>query len=180
MKDQIGAAGRRLDAAENSLRSWASQRDAWTKRLSDVESRLDGTLRAARRQTQEIVARAQQNMRAEIDRRTTSLQARMDRLQTDQASADSQLKRFQEQVNQTEAANSREVAQLRQELRQARDANNAAMADVNRQVAGVDQRSSQSASDLESIHRKVDIGNAPSSSWERIHYVKWRRVSAWT
>ena len=58
MQDQIGAAGRRIDAAEATLRSWTSQRDAWSKRLSSVESRIDGTLRAARKQAEEIVARA--------------------------------------------------------------------------------------------------------------------------
>ncbi len=156
MQDQIGAAGRRIDAAEATLRNWTSQRDAWSKRLTAMEARLDGILRATRKQTEEMVARAQQNMRAELDRRSGTLQARIDRVQTAQQSADTQLSRVEEHLNQLQAANTREVDQLREELRQARNANNTAMADVDRQIARVDQRSSQSASDLDSIHRKVD------------------------
>jgi predicted nucleic acid-binding Zn-ribbon protein len=156
MHDQIGAASHRIDAAEETLRSWTSQRDAWVKRLDGVESRIDGTLRAARKQTEEIVARAQQNMRAEVDQRTASLAVKMDRLQTVQQSADSQLKGFQEQLNQVQAANGREVAQLREELRQTREAHDAAVTDLDRHVARVDQRSSQSTTDLESIHSKID------------------------
>jgi hypothetical protein len=156
MQDQIGAAGRRIDAAEEALRSWSSQQDAWNKRLGAMESRIDGILRASRKQTDEIVTRAQQSMRAELDRRTESLQTRLDRVQTAQQSTGTQLSRFEEQLNQMQVANNREVEQLREELRQARSATSAAMADVDGRIARVDQRSSESASDLESIHRKVD------------------------
>ncbi len=156
MQDQIGAAGRRIDAAEEALRNWTSQRDAWNKRLGAMEARIDGVLRAARKQTEEIVGRSQQNMRAELDRRTASLQTKLDRVQTAQQSADTQLSRVEEQLTQMQAANNREVGQLREELRQAKSDNTAAMADADRRIASVDQRSSQSASDLQSIHRKVD------------------------
>jgi predicted nucleic acid-binding Zn-ribbon protein len=156
MQDQIGAAGRRIDAAEEALRSWSSQQDAWNKRLGAMESRIGGILRASRKQNGELVARAQQGLRAELDRRTESLQTSLDQVQTAQQSADAQLSRVEERLNQMQVANNREVEQLREELRQARSASTAAMADIDGRIARVDQRSSQSASDLESIHRKVD------------------------
>jgi hypothetical protein len=56
MQETIGTVCRRIDAAEDGLRSWTSQRDDWAKRLSDVESSIDGTLRTA------LVARTQRNM----------------------------------------------------------------------------------------------------------------------
>ncbi len=156
MHDQIDAAGRRIDAAEASMRGWTSQRDAWSQRLSGIESRIDGTLRAARKQAEDIVARSQRNMRTELDQRTASLQGRMDRLQTAQESRDTQVRRLEEQLNQAQAANSREVAQLREDIHQAREDDNAVVANLGHQLANVDQRSSQSTADLESVHRKID------------------------
>jgi len=156
MHDQLVAAGRRIDAAENALGNWTSQRDAWAKRLSSVEARIDGTLRSARKQAEEIVARAQQNMQAELNQRTANLQAKMDRIQSNQQSTDAQLSGLQEQLRQLQAANSREVEGLRDGFRQSNDAGNATMASLNREIARIDQRSGQSQSDLESIHRKVD------------------------
>jgi hypothetical protein len=55
-----------------------------------------------------------------------------------------------------QAANRREVEQLRAELHEGRDADAAVMTDVKGQLARVDERSSQSRSDLASIHRRVD------------------------
>jgi chaperonin cofactor prefoldin len=156
MQDQIGAAGRRIDAAEQTLQRWTSQQDAWNKRLGAMESRINDILRAARKQTEGIVARAQQNMRAELDNRTSNLQNRIDGVQAAQQSEETQLSRVEEQLNKMQTANNSEVEQLREELRQVSSANSAAMADVDHRIESVDQRGRQSASDLESIHRKVD------------------------
>ncbi|HLH18794.1 MAG TPA: hypothetical protein VKX45_16365 [Bryobacteraceae bacterium] len=156
MQEQIGAAGRRLDAAEGALHSWTSQREEWAKRLSGVESKVDGVLHAARRQAEQLVARAQRNMQAELDRRTTSLQARMDGLQSSQQLADSRLDRFEQQLHQVQAANQRDLENLRAEMRQSRESDSALMANVNRRLADVDERSSQSRTDLAAIHRNTD------------------------
>ena len=156
MQAQLVAAGQRIDAAENALRSWTSQRDAWEKRLGSVEAKIGGTLRAARKQAEEIAARTQQHMEAELDQRSASLQAKVNQIQSAQQSTDTRLNGFEEQLNRMQAANEREVERLREELRQSQEAGNATMASLNRQIARVDQRSDQSAIDLESIHRKVD------------------------
>ena len=156
MQDQLVTAGHRISAAEEALRNWTSQRDAWEKRLGSVEARIGGILRAARKQAEETAAKTQQHMEAELDQRAASLQAKVDKLQSVQQSADTRLSGFEEQLTRMQAANEREVERLREELRQSQEAGNATMASLNHDMARIDQRSGQSASDLESIHRKVD------------------------
>ncbi len=156
MQDQIGAAGRRIDAAEAVLRNWASRHDDLAKRLSVVESKVNGTLRAARRQAEQLAAQAQRNMQAELDRRTASLQSRMDGLQSSQQQADSRLASFEEQLQQVQAANQRDRERLRAEIRQSRESDSALLANVNRQLAQVEEQSSRSSSDLAAIHRNMD------------------------
>jgi len=156
MQNQLVADGRRIDAAEDALRGWTSQQDAWDKRLGSVEARIGGILRAARKQAEEIAARTQQHMEAELDQRTTSLQVKVDGIQSAQQSNDTRLSGFEEQLNRMQAANSREVERLREELRQSQDAGNTTMASMNQEIGYIGQRSDQNTSDLESIHRKVD------------------------
>jgi uncharacterized protein (DUF342 family) len=117
---------------------------------------VDGTLRAARKQANEIAARTQQHMQAELDERTKNLQANVGRIQSAQQSTDTRLSSLQEQLNQMQAANGQEVERLREELRQSRNAENATLTSLNQQIARVDQQSDQSKSDLESLHRRVD------------------------
>jgi predicted nucleic acid-binding Zn-ribbon protein len=156
IQGQLAVAGQRINAAEDALRNWTSQRDAWDKRLSGVETRIGGILRTARKQAEEVAAKSQQHMEGELDQRSASLQDKMDKLQSAQQSADTRLSGFEEQLNRMQAANEQEVERLREELRQSQDAGKATMASVNHEIARIDQRSGQSASDLESIHRKVD------------------------
>jgi hypothetical protein len=156
MQGQLVAAGRRIDAAEDALRSWTGERDAWAKRLNKVEARADGTLRTARKDAAEIAARTGQRIEAQLDQRTTDLQAKVDRIELAQQSADTRLSSMQGQLNQMQAANNQEVEHLREEVRQARDAGDATLAGLDRRIARVDQRSDKSRSDLESLHRRVD------------------------
>ena len=156
MQDQLVAAGRRISAAEDAVRSWTSEREAWAKRLNKVEARVDGALRAARKNAEEIAARTEQRVQAQLDERTTNLQAKVDRIQAAEQSVDTRLSSMQGQLNQMQAANEQEVERLREEVRQAREAGNATLADLDRQIARVDQRSDESRSDLESLHRRVD------------------------
>jgi chaperonin cofactor prefoldin len=150
------AAGRRISAAEDAVRSWTSEREAWAKRLNKVEARVDGTLRAARKDAEEIAARTEQRVQAQLDERTTNLQAKVDRIQSAEQSVDARLSSMQGQLSQMQAANEQEVERLREEVRQAREAGNATLAGLDRQIARVDQRSDESRSDLESLHRRVD------------------------
>ena len=156
MQDQLTAAGRRIGSAEDALRSWAGERDAWAKRMGQVEAKVNSTLRAARAQAEQIAARTQQHMQAELDKRTENLQAKVDRIQAAQQSTDTRLGSVQEQLHQIEAVNSQEMERLREELRQSRNAENATLAGLDRQIARVGERSDRSQSDLASLHRKVD------------------------
>ncbi len=156
MQGKLVEAGRRIDAAEDALRNWTSQQDAWAKRLGAAEAKIDGTLRAARKQADEIAVRTQQHVQTELDRRALNLETKLDRIQSAQRLTDTNLNNLQEQLTQMQAANRGEMESLRAELRQSRDAGDATLANLNREIARVDQRSDRSRSDLESIHRKVD------------------------
>jgi anti-anti-sigma factor len=153
---QLMAAGQRIDAAESALRDWGSQRDAWSGRLTRIEARLDGTVRTARKQVEEAIARAQQRMQADLDRRTATLQSRLDAVQSAQQSADARIASLTQELDQVKAANSREAGRLRQEFRDGKSAADAELANLNRQVTGVSQRADQSDRDLAAVHRRVD------------------------
>ena len=67
------------------------------------------------------------------------------------------MRRLEEQLNQAQAANSREVEQLREELHQARDADNAAMVATSvARFTALISGAARAQADLESVHRKID------------------------
>ena len=102
------------------LRNWTSQQDAWAKRLGAAEAKIDGTLRAARKQADEIAVRTQQHVQTELDRRALNLETKLDRIQSAQRLTDTNLNNLQEQLTQMQAANRGEMESLRAELRQSR------------------------------------------------------------
>jgi len=104
LQSQLAAAGQRIGAAEEALRNGSLQAEAWTRRFSKIEARLDRFLRTARTQAEEIAGRAQERIQAELDLRTGTLQTRIDALESAQHSADSRLADVQAQLEQLRAA----------------------------------------------------------------------------
>src|SRR5262249_38659349 len=87
----ISLAGNRIETLENAYRTWSSQQDSWALQLKQMEAKFDGGMRTVRKQAEEIVARAQARMQDDLDRRTAALQARVDKLQSAQNTADARL-----------------------------------------------------------------------------------------
>lgn len=116
IQGQLAAAGQRIDAAETTLRGWSTQRDAWERRLTKVETRLGGTLRAARKQAEDIAGRMRQQMQAELDQRTGALESRVDGIQAAQQSADARIAGLQEQLDQLKSANGQGAVRLDEQL----------------------------------------------------------------
>lgn len=116
MQGQLAAAGQRIDAAETALQGWSTQRDAWVRRLTRVEARLGGTLRAARKEAEDIAARAERRMQAALDRRTGALESRVDGIEAAQQSADARIAGLQEQLDQLKSGGSQDFTQLHDQL----------------------------------------------------------------
>jgi len=116
MQGQLAAAGQSIDAAETALQGWSTQRDAWEHRLTRVEARLGGTLRAARKQAEDIAGRARQQMQAALDQRTGALEFRVDSIEAAQQSADARIASLQEQLDQLKSGSGRDSTQLDDQL----------------------------------------------------------------
>ncbi|HUB82119.1 MAG TPA: STAS domain-containing protein [Bryobacteraceae bacterium] len=93
MQANLVAAGQRIDAAENSVRSWAADRDQWRKR---VEAKIDRALPGARRQAND--------RQAAIDQRTSNLQTQVNNLQAAQTATETRVSNVEQQVRQLQNA----------------------------------------------------------------------------
>ncbi|MEO8659335.1 MAG: STAS domain-containing protein [Bryobacteraceae bacterium] len=100
--DDLAATGKRLDATEAAIRDWNAQRAAWGHRLDTVENRVDGAVNAARAEAEVVAAKSQQRIQVDLDRKTHSIENRLDSLQAAQKAADARLAAMQSQIQQTQ------------------------------------------------------------------------------
>ena len=98
MQANLVAAGQRIDATENSMRNWVAERDQWGKH---VEAKIDGALRNARQQANEVT-HGRQILQAEIDQRTSNLQTQVNNIQAAQKATDDRVANVEEQVRELE------------------------------------------------------------------------------
>ncbi len=100
IQGQVAAAGQGIAVAQTTLQGCDTQRGAWAHRLTRVEARLVGILGAARKQAEDITARAEQRMPAALDQRTGAVESRVDSVQAAQQSTDARIAGLQEQLDQ--------------------------------------------------------------------------------
>lgn len=155
MHDDLAAAGKRLDVAEAALKDWNAQRDAWALRLATVEGRLDGVVNAARKQAESVTARSQQRMQADLDRRTGSMQARLDAVQSAQQASDARVAGLQSQLQRVQSYNQQELSRLREDLGHQGDVHTSGLANLDQRVATIDQQTGESSRQLDAVRNKL-------------------------
>ena len=126
LEQSLSGAAVRLDAAEEKIRAWTGDRDAFEQRLQKLEERTRSQLHLARKQAQELAAQAHARLLGEMDRRTQALNIRLERVESGQQSGGAQLARLEQEI----AALRRDVDQ---QVSLARN-------DAGRDVARLDQR----------------------------------------
>ena len=156
MEGQLAGVGQRIDAAETSLRGWTKQREALGQRITNVESRLGRTLQAARKEAQDITARAQNDMQAMVDKRTAALETSLGAVQAAQQSEDIHIANLQQQFDQTKAANVQEIAQLHDQMAQQQTAERDDIAALDSRIASAGGQAGQNNVAMAAGHNGVD------------------------
>ncbi|MBI3473859.1 MAG: hypothetical protein HY013_21090, partial [Candidatus Solibacter usitatus] len=64
LQDALNTAGKRIEAAEENLRSWNLDLDSLRQRVAGLDARLGSGLRAAKKEMQEAATRSQQRAQA--------------------------------------------------------------------------------------------------------------------
>jgi chaperonin cofactor prefoldin len=77
----------------------------WKDRFDKIEARLNGSLRASRRQTERLVAGSENRVRADMDQRTSELRSQLAALEEAQRATDARMADLQEQLQQSQASN---------------------------------------------------------------------------
>lgn len=149
MQNSLAAVSGRMDAAEQKLQSWASDRDGLMERVQQVESRMSGTLHAARQQTRQLVAQAEQRMQAELDRRSAATDARLSQIEAGQQAERERLATLQAEVSSVRQGMTQQLAQARQETGRN-------LASLDQRVTDLDQQSDRSRSRLDALNRQLD------------------------
>jgi len=137
----FAALGGRMNSAEASLRDLTANWNGLSERVDKLDHKIGSTLAVARRQTQERIAQAEGHMRAEMDKQARMTDARLARVESDQAEQTARLAQVQDQL-QKQAQLQTEVAGLRQEMAGQQNTtgrNLASLRDqVNRSQSGLD------------------------------------------
>jgi hypothetical protein len=149
----ISLAGNRIETLENAYRTWSSQQDSWALQLKQMEAKFDGGMRTVRKQAEEIVARAQARMQDDLDKRTAALQARVDKLQSAQNTADARLTSFREELDRVREASGREFSEVHREIL---DRGVAQEANLNRRLAQVGEQSEEGKRNLQAVRQTID------------------------
>ncbi|MGD1158393.1 MAG: hypothetical protein ABSA41_21575 [Terriglobia bacterium] len=118
----------RTEATEAKLRDLATKWDGLADRIVRLDRKVDSTLRAARRQTQELVAQAEGRLREEMDRQAKVVDARLTQVESNQREDHTRLAQLNEQLE-------KEVAALRGELATTQDGTNRGLAGLHQQVS---------------------------------------------
>lgn len=149
MQNSLAAVSGRMDAAEQKLQSWTSDRDGLMERMQQVETKMSGALRAARRQTREIVGQAEQRLQAELDRRSAATDARLGQIEAGQQAEQARLAKLQAEVSSVQQEMTQQLAQARQETGRT-------LASLDQRVGDLDQQTGQSRSRLDALNRQLD------------------------
>jgi outer membrane murein-binding lipoprotein Lpp len=118
----------RTEATEANLRDLATRWDNLADRVAQLDGKVNSSLRAARHQTQELVAQAEGRLREEMDRRAKVVDARLTQVESTQKDDHAQLAQLNDQLE-------KQVAALRGELAATQEGTNNGLAGLHQQVS---------------------------------------------
>lgn len=113
------ALGQRADAAENKLRDLTGDWQSTGERITKLEARLGGGLRETRRYAETLTQQLHQQMISEMDARTSTLDARLRQVESEQAGERAQMTQvaanLKQEVSASREENGRELSSVRQQ-----------------------------------------------------------------
>jgi chaperonin cofactor prefoldin len=133
--------GTRTDATEAQLRDLTANWGTLANRVTKLDRKVSSGLLTAHKQTVELIAQAEGRLRADMDGRTRVIDARLDRVESNQADDRARLAQMQDQL-QKEVAGVREEAAGRQY-------------DTGRDLASLHQQVNQGQSDLRVLNQRI-------------------------
>lgn len=152
LEESFAAVDQRVKAAEDKLQSLAADRDGFATRMAKLEKKVSLNLQSARKQTQELIAQAQQRMQAEMDRRSQAVDARLSSIESGQEAENLRLAKLQSELaNAREqiSSQSRQISVLQQETGRNMD-------QVGRHLARLDGENQQDRRNLDSVSAQVE------------------------
>ena len=120
--------GGRMDATEAKLREWSGNWRGLTDHLFQLDQKIDSGLRAARKQTRELVGQASAHLQAELDQHAKEVDARLSRVESLQKQDQERLAQLNDQLR-------GQVAGLHEQLSAAQENTGHDLANVQEQVS---------------------------------------------
>ncbi len=149
IQESVDGVNRRVDAAEERLRTWTGEQDTMRERMQKLEGQVSRNLHLARKQAQEVAAQAYQRMNAELEQHSQAMKAmdaRVDRIESGQESERARLARLQEEVTGLR----REVRQeLTEQLAQSKQ-------ETNQRLAGLSERVGNDRREIDTLNERLE------------------------
>jgi hypothetical protein len=115
----LSTLGQRADAAESKLRDLTGDWQGIGQRVTKLESRVSGEVKEARRYAETLTQQLHQQMTAEMDARTSTLDAQLRQVESEQAAQRAQMAQVEatlkQEISATREENSRDLSGLRQQ-----------------------------------------------------------------
>lgn len=134
----LATLGQRADAVENRLQGMAGDWQALTQRMTKVEGRVTAEAQQTRKYAETLTQQLHQQLSAEIDARTSPLDARLRQMESEEANQRAQMAQLQ-----TNEAN------LKQEISSTRE-------DNSRAISGMRGQEEDNARGVSALSQKLD------------------------
>lgn len=128
LQSVVSTLGGRMDATEAQLRDLTANWSGLSDRVSTLEHKVSAGLIASRKQSEEMVAQAEKRMQAQIDQRTQATDARLARIESNEAQDRSRIAEVQGQLR-------TQVSDLRQAMATGQESTGRNLSDLHQQVA---------------------------------------------
>ena len=131
----VNTLGQRVDAAENTLRDVTGKWEGLAQHVTALDGKVSRNLQQTRKYAETLTAQLHQQISAEIEARTSALDARLRQVESEQTAQHTQLARVE--------------GELRQEMTSAQD-------ETGRDLSGVHQQVENNARNLDSLSQRLD------------------------
>lgn len=127
-QELVKTLGEQENTTEAQLRELLGNWDGLQTRLAKLDRKVSSGLAAGRKHTEELIAQAQQSLEAKLNERTQAMNARLDKVESDQVETRNQLAQTQDKVQ-------KDFAALRQQMSEGRDNTDQAVGKLQQQVS---------------------------------------------
>jgi hypothetical protein len=131
----VNTLGQRVDAAENALRDTTGKWDGLAQHVTALDGKVSRNLQQTRKYAETLTAQLHQQISADIEARTSALDARLRQVESEQTAQQAQLARVE--------------GELRQEMTSARE-------ETARDLSGVHQQVENNARNLGALSQRLD------------------------